>query len=76
MQKKYLTWLMRVLMTLEKFSFKKKTIYFSQSIHDKVNGSLSDKYLIERGAKEGCCLRPILFDIYIYICMYLGPLAI
>ena len=58
-------------MTLERFGFNEEVIHCIKSIYSnptarvRVNGSLTDKFTLERGTRQGCCLSPILFAIYI-----------
>ena len=58
-------------LTLEKFGFSNKTIKCIKSIYNKatagvkVNGSLTDRFTFERGIRQGCCLSPTLFALYI-----------
>ena len=60
-------------LTLERFGFSEKTIqcikslYSKQSARIKVNGSLSDRFALERGTRQCSCLSacPTLFALYI-----------
>jgi len=60
-----------VYLTLEKFGFSNKTIKCIKSIYNKptarvkVNGSLTERFTLERGTRQGCCLSPTLFALYI-----------
>lgn len=58
-------------LTLEKFGFNKKSIHCTQSIYNKptarvkVNSFLSERFTLERGTRQDCCLSPTLFAVYI-----------
>lgn len=58
-------------LALEKLGFNDKSVQCIKSLYQnptarvRVNGSLSERFLLERGTRQGCCLSPSLFAIYI-----------
>ena len=56
---------------LEKFGFHKSIIEVFEALYDKpsakikINGHLSNPFILERGTRQGCCASPLLFSLFI-----------
>ncbi len=56
---------------LEKFGFNDSFIRVIQTLYDrpmasiKINGDLSDAFILERGSRQGCMISPLLFVLFI-----------
>lgn len=57
--------------TLVRFGFNKHFVNIIRSLYQqptakiKINGSLSPSFSLQRGTRQGCCLSPTLFAVYI-----------
>lgn len=55
---------------LEKLGFNDKSVQCIKSLYQnptarvRVNGSLSERFLLERGTRQGCCLSPSICHLY------------
>ena len=58
-------------MVLERFGFYETFVKTIQSLYDKptarirVNGDLSNSFILERGCRQGCSISPLLFAIHL-----------
>lgn len=58
---------------LGKFGFQDKFIRVIQALYDspsariKVNGGLSEAFILKWGCRQGCAISPLLFDLFIEV---------